>query len=99
MTRVINFSVDGKTDKDILAWLDEQPNKSLAIREAIRAYMAKQEGPTLVDILAEVRSLPSRLSLVAQVPGAAPDDEVGEEPEAAAANLDGLLDRLEDGEL
>jgi cell pole-organizing protein PopZ len=96
MSTVVNFSLDPDADRDIVRWLDSQANKSAAIRAAIRAHMAKEQGVTLADVLAEIRALPSRMRVVA--PGA---DQVeaaaGEEPIAAAANLDGLLDRL-DGE-
>jgi hypothetical protein len=93
MAIVKNFSLD-PNDKDILRWLDEQPNQSAAIREAIRYYIAREDGITLADLLAEIRSLPSRLHVVA-VQGETV--ESGEEPEEAAVNLDSLLDRLGDG--
>lgn len=99
MAAVINFSVDREADQDIIAWLDRQPNKSAAIRAAIRAYMADQEGPTLADILAEIRSLPSRLSVVRVASQPSADEEDREEPAAAAANLDELLDRLSANDL
>jgi cell pole-organizing protein PopZ len=97
MATVINFSLDSDADKDILRWLEGQSNRSAAIRTAIRAYTTRAEGPTLADVLAEIRALPSRLSVTA-VHGE-PIADVGEEPAAAAANLDGLLDRLGNGDL
>lgn len=97
-TLVTNFSLDSEKDKDIIKWLDGQTNRSAAVREAIRSYMAKSEGVTLADVLAELRALPSRLSVVAVANGQPPTPE-GDEPEAAAANLDGLLDRLGNGDL
>jgi hypothetical protein len=97
MAIVKNFSLD-TNDKDILRWLDEQTNQSAAIREAIRYYIAHEDGITLADLradlLAEIRSLPSRLHVVA-VQGETV--ESGEEPEEAAVNLDSLLDRLGNG--
>lgn len=95
MAVIVNISLDPEADRDILRWLGKQSNRSAAVRDAIRAYMAKETGVTLADVLAEVRALPSRLSMVA----VAPEPEVGEEPEAAAAHLDGLLDRLGNGDL
>jgi hypothetical protein len=92
---VKNFSMDGNADKDILRWLDEQSNQSAAIREAIRYYIAREDGVTLGDLLAEIRALPSRLQIVA-VQGEIPADG-GQEPKESAANLDTLLDRLDDG--
>jgi hypothetical protein len=94
MARVINISVDDQTDNDILLWLEQQPNKSAAIRLAIRAYMAKQDGPTLADILAEIRSLPSRFTVSTPPEGEAMAETELEEPAEAAVNLDGLLSRL-----
>jgi hypothetical protein len=91
MAIVKNFSLD-PNDKDILRWLDEQPNQSAAIREAIRYYIAREDGITLADLLAEIRSLPSRLHVVQ-----GETVESGEEPEEAAVNLDSLLDRLGNG--
>jgi hypothetical protein len=96
MAVFVNISMDPENDKDILRWLDEQPNRSAAVREAIRSYIIKEEGITLADILAEVRALPSRLSIVASTQPEVFEDY--EEPEAAAANLNGLLDRLGDGD-
>ena len=98
MAVFVNISLDPDKDRDILEWLDRQGNKSAAVREAIRGHMAKTVGVTLADVLAEVRALPSRLSVVAV--NAQPElVEEGEEPEQAAANLNGLLDRLGNGDL
>ena len=93
MATVINFSLDAETDRDIVRWLDQQSNRSAAIREAIRYYMAREAGVTLADVLAEIRALPSRLSVVA-IDGELETPISGDEPTEAAANLDGLLDRL-----
>jgi hypothetical protein len=100
MAVVKNISLDGDADRDILRWLDDQRNQSAAVREAIRYYIAREgSNVTLADVLAEIRSLPSRLKVVAAVTG----EEIGNteeeemEPLEAATNLDGLLDRLADG--
>lgn len=94
---IVNISLDPEHDRDVLRWLGKQPNKSAAVREAIRSYMAKEEGVTLADVLAEIKALPSRFSVVATtVESTTPE---GEEPKAAARNLDGLLDRLGNGDL
>lgn len=95
-TLVANFSMDSEKDRDIIRWLDAKTNRSAAIRAAIRDHMTKTEGVTLADVLAEVRALPSKLSVVAVDSGPVLE---GEEPETAAANLDGLLDRLGNGDL
>jgi hypothetical protein len=96
-TLIANFSLDSEKDKDIIRWLDGQSNRSAAIRAAIRTHVAAREGVTLVEVLAEIRSLPSKLSVVAAIPSE-PLAE-GEEPQVAAANLNGLLDRLGNGDL
>ena len=97
MAVIVNISLDEEHDKDIMRWLGKQPNRSAAVREAIRAYMAKSEGVTLADVLAAVQALPGKLSGVV-VSGETVSVE-GEEPEAAAAHLNGLLTRLGNGDL
>lgn len=96
---VVNFSLDDRRDKDILAWLDSQPprSRSIAIRAAIRAYGSQESGLTLADIMAEIRALPSKMPTVVAIDGDGdtPDGDA-DEPEAAASNLDGLLGRLGD---
>jgi len=97
MATIVNISLNDKgADRDILDWLGEQSNRSDAVRRAIRFYIARTEGPSLADILAEVRALPSRLSVVAVAaePEAQEQEATGDEPAAAAANLAGLLGRL-----
>jgi len=96
-TLIANFSLDSEKDKDIIRWLDGQSNRSAAIRAAIRTHIAAKEGVTLAEVLAEIRSLPSRFSMVTTI-STEPQAE-GEEPQAAAANLNGLLDRLGNGDL
>ena len=98
MAIVFNFSLDPEADKDIVQWLDEQPNRSAAIREAVRGHIAKTEGLTLADVLAEIRALPGRLRVVTAQDGPA-TAWIEDEPETAAANLDGLLDRLSNDDL
>jgi len=96
MRKRIQVILDTERDEDILTWLKEQPNRSAAIRRVIRSHTAKPNGPTLADLLTEIKELPSRLSVVAATPQ--PPLLESEEPEAAAANLDGLLDRLGSGD-
>jgi len=98
MAVIINISLDPEHDRDILRWLGRQSNRSAAVRKAIRAYMDADSGVTLAEVLAEIRALPEKLSVVAVAAGVPVDDE-GEEPEVAAANLDGLLGRLDGGDL
>jgi hypothetical protein len=99
MAVVINFSLDPDADKDIIRFYEEQSNRSAKFREVTRFYLAREEGITLADvradILAEIRTLPSRLKMVATVPE---EDQIdGDEPEEAARNLNDLLPRLDGG--
>lgn len=98
MAVFVNISLDPDKDRDILDWLDDQENRSAAVREALRSHMAETEGVTLAVVLAEVRALPSKLSVAAVNAQPEPVEE-GEEPEIAADNLNGLLDRLGNGDL
>lgn len=91
---VKHFSFSPVTDRDILEWLGEQTNESASVREAVRFYLQSRNGPTLADVLAEIRGLPARILVVARP---ADDSPEGDEPPEAVANLSGLLDRLESG--
>lgn len=96
---VVNFSLDDKRDSDILAWLDSQPRRrrSAAIRGALRTLVARGDDPTLADVMAEIRALPSKMPVAVAIEsnGDAPDTQAAE-PEEAASNLDGFLDRQSD---
>ena len=83
-----NISLDAEADKDILAWLDRQPNKSAAMRQAARAYLGRA-GVTVADVLQAVHDLERKVkagSIIAQ------DAEAGDsdEPPDVAAALDAL---------
>ena len=106
-TVTVRFALDDYQDRDLLRWLDGLPKgrKSEAIREALRSHISAHTPITLGDVYQAVRELERTLqggAFVAagtvQEDGDAPDDAQGiegDEPEAAAANLDGLLDRLD----
>jgi Arc/MetJ-type ribon-helix-helix transcriptional regulator len=98
MAVIINISLDLARDKDILQWLEERDNKSAAVRQSIRHFIANEERVTLAEVLAEIRALPSRLSAGVIVSADLSESE-GEEPRAAAANINGLLARLGNGDL
>lgn len=83
MKVVIPLNLDSERDADIVRWLEQQANRSAAIRDAIRAHIG--QGVTLLDIYREIQDL-KRRSFVAVQPGSGP-----EEPPEAAANLDKLL--------
>ena len=84
MKVVIPLNLDSERDADIVRWLEQQANRSAAIRDAIRAHIG--QGVTLLDIYREVQDL-KRRSFVAVQPGS----DGPEEPPEAAANLDKLL--------
>jgi hypothetical protein len=48
-----SLKIDAETDADLVRWLDGQPNKSAAIREALRAHV-RGGGITLGDVLQAV---------------------------------------------
>lgn len=87
----LNFSVDTEKDADIIAWAARQTNFSAAMRDAIRAWIKAESGVTLDDLLAEIRALRGRLVVASAETSAGVDSG---EPGEAAANVDGLLDRL-----
>ena len=54
--QTITFVLDTNRDRDVLRWLEGQANKSLAIREAIRAQMGHTDV-TLRDVLVAIEDL------------------------------------------
>lgn len=88
------FAFDSEDDADILAWLEELADvgkASATARAALFAYFQAQGngGPTLGDVIEEVRALGDRLDGLALAPAGARDPVSEEDPELAAA-LDGL---------
>ena len=66
------FCLDGEHDMDIVRWLDRQPNKSAAIRAALRAHIAN--AVTLLDVYQEVTELRRTIRNGVTVAGAGSDD-------------------------
>lgn len=85
MKVVIPMNLDSERDADIVRWLEQQANRSAAMRDAIRAHIG--QGVTLLDIYREIQDLKRRSFVVAVQPGS----DGPEEPPEAAANLDKLL--------
>ena len=83
-----NISLDAKSDKDIIEWLDKQPNKSEAMRAAARAYLGLA-GITPADVLQAVRDLERKIKAGAVVLGETTKDPSTEPPDVAEA-----LDKL-----
>ncbi|MBC7228671.1 MAG: hypothetical protein H5T61_15800 [Thermoflexales bacterium] len=91
MKVVRSFTLDTEEHRDILAWLDAQPNQSEAIRQAIREHI-RRGGVTLADVYQAVRDLERRIGgggVVAAGPSDPASDEPEEPPDLAAA-LDAL---------
>jgi len=89
--QVINFVVNTEADRDILRWLDQQTNRSAAIRAAIRAQLGG--GISLGDVFQAIKAVERKLERGAIVVAPAshrsgPDD--WDEPPDAAAALDAL---------
>lgn len=92
MRKPLSFLFNTKRDADILEWLTQQPNKSRAVRDAIRAAMRKAgqgsaaEEITLADVMATLERIEQN-GIIVHGENAA---EV-QEPADIAANLDDLL--------
>lgn len=84
----VSVAFDSERDAALLAWLEAQPNKSEAIREALtaRAQGPQVQAATLGDVVRAIESLGQR---IAGVQVGAPAPVVEEDPELAAA-LDSL---------
>lgn len=98
----INISLHPIRDKDVLDILNKQENKSAYVRDAVRFYNSQ---PTSADVLEAVRDVEVELRRL-RIAGVKAGNGVGErdivdnssgEPAQAAANLDGLMDRLAAG--
>ena len=85
--RTVTFVLDDRRDRDILRWLDQQDNKSAAIREAIRGQIGRS-GVTLGDVYEAIQDL-RRQGLAVAGQGRQADVQADEPPDLAAA-----LDRL-----
>jgi Arc/MetJ-type ribon-helix-helix transcriptional regulator len=85
----VTISLDLDDDRDLLAWMERQPNRSEAIRQAIRAHISG--GVSLGDVYQAVQRIERKIEAGAVVtsPSSDVDDTIDEPPEAAAA-LDAL---------
>jgi hypothetical protein len=111
----IIFVVDDEKDADLLAWLEDKRNRSATIRNAIRVVMEAEAGNGQTTAITEAVSeaLAGEMACLPDLVARTVKDALasyrlapaqqetleGEEPAAAAANLDGLLDRLANGAL
>jgi len=85
MRTVIPLSLNTKQDADILAWLEQQPERerSAAIRRAIRAHIG-QSSITLADVYQAITELKQGVIVTAPQPEPDTDPELD-------SNLDALL--------
>lgn len=77
----VYFYVDSEQDAELLAWLEQQSNRSEAIRQALRAHMNGQPAAGSLDEAQLRRVLREELSRVATLAASAPppaseDDEL-----------------------
>lgn len=85
---IVTLSLDRQADRDLIRWLDAQPNRSAAIRGALREYLSR--SVTVADVYQAVKDLERKLQAGVLVRGEqAPPDDRDEPPDAAAA-LDAL---------
>ena len=87
--QAITFVADTDRDRDILRWLEDQDNKSAAIREAIRAQLSNELDITLVDIYQAIQDL-KQGGWVRETASLPRGQEAIREPPDIAAALDGL---------
>jgi hypothetical protein len=85
---IVSFSLNPERDRRIVHWLNSQPNKSAAIREALEAHLGGG-GVTLSDIYQAVLKVERRIGSGALV-ASNPSPELTDEPPDVAANLDAL---------
>jgi Arc/MetJ-type ribon-helix-helix transcriptional regulator len=82
----LNVDLNAEHDADVIRWLDEQPNKSEAVREAIRRMM-NNDGD-LAHVVRQVLREELAKVVVGQAPAAEGEAEDAD-PQAAA-----LLDQM-----
>jgi phosphoserine phosphatase len=85
---VLRFSFNARRDVDILAWLEQQPNRSLVVRKALRAWMSREQG---LDEEVLRRVLREELAQVTVQGVASIVPVVGQEDEEVTEALDALL--------
>jgi phosphoserine phosphatase len=85
---VLRFSFHAKRDADVLAWLAERPNRSLAVRQALRAWMSRTDG---LDAAVLRQVLREELSRVLVQGSASASPETPKEDEDVAEALDSLM--------
>jgi hypothetical protein len=82
------FYLDDRRDANLLAWLAERPNRSLAVRAALRAWMLPADG---LDEGALRRVLREELARVSVQGVASAALETPQEDDDVAEALDSLM--------
>ena len=84
----VRFYLDDRRDADLLSWLAERPNRSLAMREALRAWVSRVDGLDAAVLRQVLREELARVS----VQGASLAlGETPQEDEDVADALDSLM--------
>jgi hypothetical protein len=84
----LRFYLDDQRDAELLTWLERQPNRSLTVRRALRAWMSQADG---LDEEALRRVLREELARVSVQGTAMPIPEELQEDEEVAEALDSLM--------
>ena len=92
----LNMRLHAQTDRDLIEWLDGQPDKTAAVKNAIRAVVGSRPDaePAVVDLRA-IRALfeavlDERLESLARMPQAGDSYSPEEEDPDLAARLDAI---------
>ena len=84
----VRFYLDDHRDADIRAWLAEQSNRSLAVRQALRAWMSRAGGLDAEVLRQVLREELARVSVQGVSPATL---ETFQEDEDVAEALDSLM--------
>jgi hypothetical protein len=85
---VLRFSFSARRDVDLLTWLAEQPNRSLVVREALRAWMSQADGLDETMLRRVLREELARVSVLGNAPAG---PETSPEDEQVSEVLDSLM--------
>ena len=81
MNTTVSFSADTERDRELLAWLERQENKSATCRAALRAY--RGGGVTLADVYHEVVEVKRQIKSGVPVVSADGLDDDADDPQVA----------------
>jgi hypothetical protein len=84
----VRFYLDDRRDASLLAWLKDQPNRSLVVREALRAWMSRTESLDAALLRQVLREELARVSVQGIAPAA---PEMHQEDAEVSEALDSLM--------